>query len=64
MFESIQPLEVGRNLVVYAIGVAILVVAALGLADAIDLSTQIAIPLFALGLILVIVVHEVFDGPF
>lgn len=64
MFESIGLLEVGRNLLIYATGVGILVVAALGLADAIDLSTRIAIPLFALGLILVLVVHEVFDGPF
>lgn len=64
MFESIKPFEVGRNLVVYAVGVGSLVVAALGLAGAIDLSVQISIPLFALGLGLVLVVHEVFDGPF
>lgn len=64
MFESIDLYDVGRNLLIYAVGVAVLVVAALGLAGAIDLSTWLALSLFALGLVLVLTVHEVFDGPF
>ncbi|RQH00480.1 hypothetical protein [Natrarchaeobius oligotrophus] len=63
MFEVTQPVRVGRNLLIYAVGVALLVVAALGLADARDVSTVVAVPLFVAGLALVFVVHEYFGGP-
>ncbi|AXR77755.1 hypothetical protein [Natrarchaeobaculum sulfurireducens] len=63
MFDTSQALRIGRNLLVYTVGVALLVVAALGLADAIDLETIIAAPLFVVGLVLVLVVHEHFGGP-
>ena len=63
VFESARVARIGRNLAVYAVGVALLVVAALGLADAIALSTAFAAPLFVAGLALVLVVHEYLDGP-
>ena len=63
MFDTSQALRIGRNLLVYTVGVALLVVAALGLADAIALETIIAAPLFVVGLVLVLVVHEYFGGP-
>ncbi|MDQ2049791.1 hypothetical protein RBH26_04780 [Natronolimnohabitans sp. A-GB9] len=63
MFEADQALRIGRNLLVYAVGVGLLVVAALGLADAIALSSALAASLFVVGLVLVFVVHEYFGGP-
>ncbi|EMA47150.1 hypothetical protein [Halobiforma nitratireducens] len=63
MFEATQALRIGRNLLVYAVGVGLFVVGALGMADAIDLSTTMAIPLFVAGLALVVIVHEYFGGP-
>ncbi|MEY7849493.1 hypothetical protein AB7C87_09900 [Natrarchaeobius sp. A-rgal3] len=63
MFNAGRAIRVGRNLAVYAVGVGLLVVAALGLAGAIDLSTIVAAPLFVVGLALVFVVHEYFGGP-
>ncbi|WP_049889256.1 hypothetical protein [Natronolimnohabitans innermongolicus] len=63
MFETERVLRVGRNLAIYAVGVGLLVVAALGLADAIELSTAVAAPLFVAGLLLVLIVHEYFGGP-
>ncbi|OVE84387.1 hypothetical protein [Natronolimnobius baerhuensis] len=63
MFELGQVLRIGRNLVVYTVGVGLLIVAALGLADAIELEALVAVPLFVVGLALVLVVHEYFDGP-
>lgn len=63
MFELERALRVGRNLSVYAVGVGLLVIAALGLANAISLSTLAAAPLFACGLVLIFVVHEYFGGP-
>lgn len=48
---------------VYLIGVAITVVGALGLAGAIELSTPFAAVSFAVGLALVVLVHERLDGP-
>ncbi|WP_170830992.1 hypothetical protein [Natronobacterium texcoconense] len=63
MFETAQVLRIGRNLVVYAVGVGLLVAGALGMADAIDLTTTVAIPSFVVGLLLVLFVHEYFGGP-
>ncbi|THE63745.1 hypothetical protein D8Y22_17640 [Salinadaptatus halalkaliphilus] len=63
MFEANQVLRIGRNLLVYAAGVGLLVVGALGMADAIDLSTVVGTSLFVVGLVLVLVVHEYFGGP-
>ncbi|WIV67610.1 hypothetical protein [Natrialbaceae archaeon AArc-T1-2] len=63
MFESAAAIRILRNLVVYAVGVGLLVVAALGLAEAIDVSAAVAGVLFTVGLALVLVVHEYFGGP-
>ncbi|AFZ74091.1 hypothetical protein [Natronobacterium gregoryi] len=63
MLEINRLLAFGRNLLVYAAGVGLLVVGALGVAGAIDLSTIVAGPLFVAGLILVVGVHEYFGGP-
>ncbi|ELY97475.1 hypothetical protein C482_12659 [Natrialba chahannaoensis JCM 10990] len=63
MFDSAQALRIGRNLVLYAGGVGLLVVGALGLAAAIDLTASIAAVLFVVGLVLVLIVHEYFGGP-
>ncbi|TYT61374.1 hypothetical protein [Natrialba swarupiae] len=63
MFEARRVLQVGRNLLIYAVGVGLLVIGALGLADAIAVSTAVSIPLFVVGLVLVLIVHEYFGGP-
>lgn len=55
--------RLGRNLLVYAAGVSLLIVAALGMAEAIDVSMVVAAPLFVVGLVLVLIVHEYFGGP-
>lgn len=52
-----------RNLSIYAVGIGLAVAGALGLAAAIELSTLLAVVLFVGGLVVVIAVHEFFDGP-
>ena len=52
-----------RNVGIYLIGVAMAVVGALGLSEAIELHFSSAVVLFAVGLVLVIAVHEYLDGP-
>ncbi|SNR26202.1 hypothetical protein [Halorubrum vacuolatum] len=64
MLETTEVARVARNLVIYGIAVGLLVYAALGLAEAIELSVAIAIPLFLVGLALIFFVHESLDGPF
>ncbi|RQG91548.1 hypothetical protein EA462_06205 [Natrarchaeobius halalkaliphilus] len=63
MFESVDTLGTIRNLGVYAIGVGLAAVGALGLADAIDFSIVLSGAFFVLGLALVVAVHEFFGGP-
>ncbi|MFP8888746.1 hypothetical protein ACLI4U_03120 [Natrialbaceae archaeon A-CW2] len=54
----------GRNLGIYTIGVGLAIVGALGLVDVLDLSTSVAMLVFSIGIGLVLLVHEYFDGPF
>lgn len=63
MIESNRKATIARNLSVYAVGVAMAVAGALGIAAAIELSELIAWPLFLAGLALVLAVHEYFGGP-
>jgi hypothetical protein len=64
MFESVEPVHLVRNLGVYAIGVFVAVVGAIGLIDVIDVPTAAAGALFVFGLVIVLAVHEYLDGPF
>ena len=64
MIDTADLLRVGRNLAIYAVAVGVLVVAALGMAGAIDLSLVLAVPLFLVGLALIFFVHESLGGPF
>jgi len=52
-----------RNIAVYLVGIALATTGALGLAAAIDLAMHLGLAMFLLGIALVIVVHEFFDGP-
>ncbi|SDJ67118.1 hypothetical protein [Natronorubrum texcoconense] len=63
MFESVALQSVLRNFSIYGVGVALAVVGALGLSEAIDLSTLIAAVCFAAGLLIVVAVHEYLGGP-
>lgn len=63
MFDSTDVTGPVRNLSIYAVGVGAAVAGALGLAEAIALSTPLAVGLFAVGISLVIVVHEYLGGP-
>ena len=56
--------SLGRNLLLYLVGVGLAVAGALGLAGAIELNLGIASGLFVVGLGVVIAVHEWLDGPF
>lgn len=56
--------ELGRNLAVYAVGIAFAIVGALGLVDAIAVPWLAAAIAFVLGISLVVAVHEWLDGPF
>lgn len=53
-----------RNIILYVIGVALLVAGALGMVDAIALHVWIATLSFISGLVIVIVVHHLLEGPF
>lgn len=55
---------VTRNLLIYLVGIGCAGAGALGLVGAIALSSIISAVLFLGGLVLVLVVHEYFDGPF
>lgn len=55
---------IARNLVIYAIGLALSISGALGLARAIELDLLLAGALFVAGLGMVVAVHEWLDGPF
>lgn len=63
MFKSKYLLELIRNLSIYVIGTSLAVTGALGLAEAIDISTTLSALLFATGILLVIAVHEFLGGP-
>ena len=64
MFENIQMGPVVRNLIIYLVGIGCAGAGVLGLVDAIELSGVISGVLFLGGLLLVLVVHEYFEGPF
>ncbi len=63
MFQRVSVLDIARNLAIYAVGVALAVVGALGLVEAIALSPVVASALFVVGLVIVIAVHEYLGGP-
>lgn len=52
-----------RNTTIYAIGLGLAIIGALGLANAIDLGDLIAGSVFVVGLLLIFAVHEWLDGP-
>ena len=64
MFQHTDFATVGRNVVVYLLGVGLAVAGALGLANAIELSLVLSVFLFVAGLATVLFVHESLDGPF
>lgn len=64
MFQSVEFATVGRNLLVYLVGVALAVAGALGMAGAAELSLPVSAVLFVAGLAAVVSVHEYLDGPF
>lgn len=63
MFESASIGSIARNLSIYAVGVGLSVVGALGLADAIELLSVLSAVLFVGGLVIVLLVHEYLGGP-
>lgn len=63
MFESADIGVILRNLSIYTVGVALAVVGALGIVEAIALSPWLAALCFAGGLAVVIGVHEYLGGP-
>lgn len=63
MSQALTVRRLVRNLGVYAVGVALAVTGALGLAEAISLWPPLAGSLLIVGLALVLVVHEFLDGP-
>ncbi|ELY45836.1 hypothetical protein [Natronorubrum tibetense] len=63
MLESIDTVSLVRNLSIYAVGVGLAAAGALGLAEAIELSSPIAAALFITGLVTVVAVHEYLGGP-
>lgn len=63
MFGSFDVVSLARNLAIYGAGVGLAVVGALGLAAAIDLDPVLSGVLLAVGLGLVLVVHEYLGGP-
>lgn len=54
----------GRNVAVYAVGVGMATVGALGIAGAIDLPFVLGPISFLGGLLVVVFVHERWNGPF
>ncbi|TYL35987.1 hypothetical protein CV102_24865 [Natronococcus pandeyae] len=64
MFESVDPVRLLRNLGIYVVAVLVAIVGAIGLIDVIDVPAVIAGLLLALGLGVVLAVHEYLDGPF
>jgi hypothetical protein len=63
MSDSVAVVDLARNLGIYAVGVGFAAFGALGLAGALEVSLTLAAPLFVIGLVLVLVVHEYFGGP-
>lgn len=54
---------IAMRMTIYLIGVAILIVGALGLIDVVSLHILLAILLFVLGAAIVVMIHERFGGP-
>lgn len=63
MLNSRSFSKTGRNVILYAIGVGLATVGALGLAEAISIPFVIAVGSFVVGLLVVVFVHERLDGP-
>ncbi|NUE01213.1 hypothetical protein HUB97_01720 [Halorubraceae archaeon YAN] len=63
VFGLENPGQLLRNFVLYSVGVGLLAVGALGLADAIELSVMISVIAFTIGIGAVLVVHEYLGGP-
>jgi hypothetical protein len=63
MFDSVAAGAVVRNLGIYAVGVALAAVGALGLAGAIELVSALSAALLVVGLAIVVFVHERLGGP-
>lgn len=64
MAETTSASNLAASLGIYLVGVALAVTGALGLAEAIELSSALSIPLFAVGIGFVVFVHERLGGPF
>lgn len=52
-----------RNISIYAIGIAFFVIGTLGMSGAISLHVVVSAAAFALGILVVIAVHEYLGGP-
>ena len=63
MSESSTIPNILRNLGVYGVGVALAVVGALGLSQAIELSMIVSGAALVVGLVVVVAVHEYIGGP-
>lgn len=64
MVGGIDLLSIGRNMMIYLAGVGLSVAGALGMANAIQLWFGASALLFVAGLVIVVAVHQFFDGPF
>lgn len=64
MLRSVDVGRILRNLTVYTIGIALSVVGALGLAEAIEVAFALSIGLLIVGLAAVLFVHQFLGGPF
>jgi len=64
VIDTADLVRVGRNLTIYAVAVGLLVVAALGMAGAFELSLVLTVPMFLVGPALIFFVHESLGGPF
>ena len=63
MLESVDLGDLVVSLGLYAVGIALAMVAAAALVEAIELVTWLALVLFLVGLALVVFVHERLGGP-
>lgn len=62
MTDSLSPVQISRNISIYAVAVGALTAGALGLISFLELADTVAALLFVLGLVLVFVVHEFLGG--
>lgn len=64
MGQQVNLVSIGRNIIVYLLGVGLAIAGALGMAEAIELHVLVSVALLVCGLALVITVHEYFGGLF